>query len=271
MIPKIIHYCWFGKNPLDDMAKKCMESWRKFCPDYEIKEWNEENFDINSNRYVKEAYEAKKWAFVSDYVRLYALKNFGGIYMDTDVELLKNLDEFLQLSAFTGFEQTESMFTALVGCEKNSEIFSHLLSYYDGRSFFLPNGQMDLTTNTVIVTNMLQNKYNLLPNNQYQEIPGVVALFPKDYFCPKSYETGEIHLTENTVCIHHFNSSWISKFEKHINEKRLMYMHKYGKEKGNRKYSRWLKRNRLFIYIDKNGVRLTIKKIFQKLKIKGVK
>ena len=100
MIPKIIHYCWFGKNPLSDLAKKCIDSWKKYCPDYEIIEWNEENFDINSNVYVKEAYDSKKWAFVTDYVRLYALDKCGGIYMDTDVELLKGIDVFLENEAF---------------------------------------------------------------------------------------------------------------------------------------------------------------------------
>ena len=104
MIPKVIHYCWFGKKPLPPLAVNCIDSWKKFCPDYEIIEWNEKNFDINSNTYVREAYENKKWAFVSDYVQLYALYNYGGIYMDTDVQVLKPLDAFLNDQAFSGFE-----------------------------------------------------------------------------------------------------------------------------------------------------------------------
>ena len=104
MIPKIIHYCWFGGKPKPELAEKCIESWKKFCPDYEIVEWNEGNFNINSNLYVKQAYEAKKYAFVTDYVRLYALYTQGGIYMDTDVMVLKPLDEYLNHEAFSGFE-----------------------------------------------------------------------------------------------------------------------------------------------------------------------
>ena len=138
-IPKIIHYCWFGGNPLSEMEMKCIASWRKNCPDYEIKRWDESNFDIHINQYVQEAYEAKKWAFVSDYARLYLLSEYGGIYMDTDVEIVQNLDRFLVHNAFTGFEDDNHIPTAIMGAEKGHRWIKYLLSYYDGRHFYRDN------------------------------------------------------------------------------------------------------------------------------------
>ena len=120
MIPKIIHYCWFGGNPLPPLALKCIESWKKYCPDYEIKIWDESNFDININKYATEAYEAKKWAFVSDVARLWVLYNYGGIYMDTDLEVIKPLDEFLYHKAFSGFEDEVNIPTGIIASEKNN-------------------------------------------------------------------------------------------------------------------------------------------------------
>ncbi len=235
MIPKIIHYCWFGGNSLNDLAKKCIESWKKHCPDYKIIEWNESNFDINSNTYVKEAYGAKKWAFVTDYVRLYALCNFGGIYMDTDVELLKKPDSFLKHAAFSGFESNKEITTGIMASEKNGEWVKYLLSYYDNKHFLLPDGKPDLTTNVTAITNMTCWKYKIQPNNTFQQIDGVLALYPKDYFCPKNYETGEIVLTENTVCIHHFNASWHSEESRKEHEYYVSLVNKYGKKRADKK------------------------------------
>ena len=131
MIPKIIHYCWFGGNPLSDLAQKCIDSWKKYCPDYEIKEWNESNFDLNSCDYVREAYQAKKWAFVTDYVRLYAMVTEGGIYMDTDVEVIRPLDSFLSNRAFSGFEDETNIPTGIMACEKGFPLFEELLEEYN--------------------------------------------------------------------------------------------------------------------------------------------
>ena len=146
-IPKKIHYCWFGNNELPEEQKKYIETWKKHCPDYEIKEWNEKNFDINSNKYVKEAYEAKKFAFVSDYVRLHALYNEGGIYMDTDIEVLKSFDVFLKHTAFIGFEDLKHIGTGVIGAEKGNKWIRLLLKDYDNISFYTKNGEIDLTTN----------------------------------------------------------------------------------------------------------------------------
>ena len=129
MIPKTIHYCWFGGNPLPDLAVKCIDSWKKYCPDYEIKEWNEKNFNLDACPYVREAYEAKKWAFVSDYARLYAMVTEGGIYMDTDVEVLKPLDEYLDNLAFSGFQTEKEIPTGIMACEKGFPLFNSDLYY----------------------------------------------------------------------------------------------------------------------------------------------
>ena len=227
MIPKKIHYCWFGGNPLPEDAKKYIESWKKYCPDYEIIEWNESNFDINSNIYVKEAYESKKWAFVTDYVRLYAMYNYGGIYMDTDVEVLKPLDPFLKHEAFSGFETSDYIPTGIMACKKHFDLFKELLDYYNDRHFILKNGQFDTTTNVITITNICK-KYGLKPNNTYQEVRGF-ALYPNDYFCPKSHVTGEIKTTDNTVTIHHFAGSWLTERDKKNVKRQQKLCEKYGK------------------------------------------
>ena len=209
MIPKVIHYCWFGGNPLTELAEKCIESWHKFCPDYEIIRWDESNFDISQNRYCTEAHECKKWAFVSDYARLKILYKHGGIYMDTDVEVTRNLDQFLAHPAFSGFEDETHIPTGIMASEKEGEWVKHLLSYYDDRPFILEDGNFDLTTNVESITQMTLSKYPLSLNNTYQEAAGAFALYPFDFFCPKDCVTGKLHMTENTCTIHHFDGSWI--------------------------------------------------------------
>ncbi|MEO2075952.1 MAG: glycosyltransferase [Bacillus sp. (in: firmicutes)] len=208
-IPKIIHYCWFGKKAYNDLTIKCIESWKKYLPDYELIEWNEDNFDIDTNRYVREAYDSKKFAFVTDYVRLFVLNKFGGIYMDTDIEILKNFDGLLDHSAFTGFEDKDTLQTAIMGSKKENEWVKSLLEYYETRNFINKDGFFDLTTNVSIITNITYHKYNITLNNKLQEIEGILTIYPKDYFCPKNFYTEKISLTKNTFTIHHFNGSWI--------------------------------------------------------------
>lgn len=207
MIPKTIHYCWFGRNPLPKLAKKCIRSWKRYCRGYEIIEWNEDNFDISAAPlYVRQAYEAKKWAFVTDYVRLYAMVNYGGIYMDTDVEVVKPLDQFLSHQAFSGFEDATNIPTGIMACEKGFPLFDQLLHYYDDIPFLKPDGSCDLTTNVLIITDLCVKK-GLLQNNSFQVVEGF-ALYPNDVFCPRNLSTGEVERTENTATIHWFSASW---------------------------------------------------------------
>lgn len=210
MIPKIIHYCWFGGKELPEDAKKCIQSWQKFLPEYEIIKWDEENFDINSNKFVKEAYQAKKFAFVTDFVRLYALYNFGGVYMDTDVEALASFDEFLLHNAFSGFENNNMVPTGMMASEKGGKWVSELLETYKNRSFFLSDGSLNMVSNTKLITDYMIKK-GLKQNNSFQDFPGLVTLYPSEYFCPKDHATGSINLTENSKCIHHFAASWIPR------------------------------------------------------------
>lgn len=206
MIPKIIHYCWFGRGEKPTLALKCIESWHKFLPNYEFKEWNEDNFDINQNQYVREAYEARKFAFVTDYVRLYALYNEGGIYLDTDVEVLGNFDKFLNHHAFSGFETDNFVPTGMMAAEKHSVWAKELLDDYSNRKFIKEDGSYDLLANTKTITKYMLTK-GIVLNNTYQDFPGLCTMYPSDYFCPKDHRTGRINLTSNSVCIHHFAGS----------------------------------------------------------------
>ncbi len=209
MIPKKIHYCWFGRGEMPELAKNCIESWKRLCPDYEIVEWNEDNFDINGNTYVKEAYEARKFAFVSDYVRLYAIYTQGGIYMDTDVETKKNLDEFLKHKAFMGFENKTSIGTGIIGCEKENSVVLRLLNGYSQRCFIKEDGTLDITTNVVTITKEFE-KLGVQLNNEYQEIDGL-AIYPQNVFCPKLSSWGKKEHKEHAYTIHYFDGSWKSE------------------------------------------------------------
>lgn len=208
MIPKVVHYCWFGRGEMPELAKKCIASWKTFLPDYEIKEWNEDNFDINSNQYIREAYESRKFAFVTDYVRLYAIYMEGGIYMDTDVEVLKTLNPFLHHHAFSGFETDGNVPTGMMAGEKGSVWAKELLDMYDNRKFIMADGSFDMTTNTTVITKYMLGK-GLVLNNRYQDFPGLCTMYPAEFFCPKDHRTGKIKCTHNTVCIHHFAGTWL--------------------------------------------------------------
>ena len=207
MIPRRIHYCWFGRGQMPDLAIKCIESWHKYMPDYEYKLWNEDNFDINSIPYVKEAYESKKYAFVTDYVRLYALYTEGGIYMDTDVEVLKPYDDLLYLSGFTGYEGSKYLppVTGTMASIAGGEWVKEQLGAYNGIHFLSEDGKMDLTTNTIRISTIMK-KNGFVPDGKKKTYKDM-TIFPTDFFCPKQ-TTGEFLLTENTYCDHHFTGSW---------------------------------------------------------------
>lgn len=208
MIPKIIHCCWFGGNPMPRSVKKFMGSWRKCLPDYEIKIWTEKEFNpLDSIPYVKEAYECAKYAFVSDYVRLYALSQYGGIYLDTDVEILKSLDPYIE-TPFMCFEDDDKLSTAIIAAEKSTSWVNDILGMYKERRF-LNNGEMDLTTNVEFISKQFI-KWGLCVGGQRQTVNDVV-IYPSVYFSPKSWGTGKYHITEDTVAIHHFAGSWHSR------------------------------------------------------------
>lgn len=216
MIPKKIHFCWFGKNKKPELVIRCVASWKKYLVDYEIIEWNEDNFDINSNLFVKEAFCAGKWAFVSDYVRLWALYNYGGIYLDSDVEVIKSLDEFLEYPAFGGFsgayEVTNNVEipSAVMGAEKGNLWLKYLLDYYKDRKFILPDGAYDMVTNAAIITRMSEDLFE--PNNKKQTMKlGEVELFPMEYFEPINPVNNIDVFSENSYCIHWHNCSWMTK------------------------------------------------------------
>lgn len=206
-IPRTIHYIWFGGKPLPPMAERCMASWKEHCPDYEIIRWDESNFDSGGNRYFEEALAAKKWAFASDYARLKVLVEHGGIYMDTDVEVLRPLDCFLEEEAFSGFEAPSRIQTALMACRNAFPLFKRLLHDYDERSFVQPDGSYDETTNVTAITNACL-ELGLSLNGKKQTVEGF-TLYPRDYFCPKDGKTRQVHLTENTYAVHHFDGAWL--------------------------------------------------------------
>ena len=195
------------------LAEKCLKSWRKYLPDYELKLWNEESFDVTSNRYTKEAYDAKKYAFVTDYVRLFALYNYGGIYMDTDVEILKNIDEFLLAPAFSGFENQTHIPTGIMGSVRHGIWIKELLNHYNDQKFILDDGSLNTVSNTITISRIMKEGGFKFDNN-LQNYKDIVTIYPSDYFCPKSYDNGKITLTPNTFCIHHFAGSWISNSKK---------------------------------------------------------
>lgn len=218
-IPKVIHYCWFGGNSLPELAKKCIASWRKYLPDYEIKEWNESNFDVYQAPYIAEAYKLKKYAHVSDYARFWILYNYGGIYFDTDVEVIRPIDDILERGSYVGLECQEGTVydnpngnvnpgLGVAVC-KEHPYFRRMLDYYNNHHFVRWNGK-----NTGNVT--LQFTQFLDFNHQKQLEGGIVLvnslfIYPIEYFCPLNYYTGEISITENTRTIHHYMASWVKK------------------------------------------------------------
>lgn len=215
MIPKKIHYCWFGGNPIPEKDKKCIESWRKYCPDYEIIEWNESNYDVNKNKYMSQAYEAKKWGFVPDYARLDIIYNEGGIYLDTDVEIIKPLDELLFDKGFAGFEGIEFISLGLgFGAEKGNPIIKKLLESYDDLLFINENGMLNLTPSPTYSTEAMK-KTGFMLNGIKQTIDGF-TVYPKEYFCPRDYYTGKLSKTQNTYTIHWYNASWKTPHQKRM-------------------------------------------------------
>lgn len=215
MIPKIIHYCWFGRNPKPKLAEKCIKSWKKHCLDYEIIEWNEDNFDIlKCPLYVRQAYEKKKWAFVTDYVRLQVVYEHGGIYMDTDVELKKSLDSLLIHKAYFGFEDGEYIATGLgFGAVAGHPVLRKMMDDYRGISFIKEGGSFDVTPCPQRNTQVFL-EYGLKQDDSKQVLGEDILILPSVYLCPISYQTKERAHSSKTISIHWFDASWQTENEK---------------------------------------------------------
>ena len=212
MTPKILHYCWFGRNPLPEATCKYIESWKKYCPDFQIIEWNEDNFDIHCCKFIEQAYEAKKWAFVADYARFYAMYHVGGIYIETDTELIRPINELLQYDAFFG-RGPRTMTLPLCGTIKGGMVAESMLSYYHNHEF-IKNGAPDLTTVNQILFNVLTTQYGLVANNQLQVLRGNTAVYPKEYFFSTESSTGIIKRNPKLFLIHYADASWLSNEKK---------------------------------------------------------
>ena len=215
IIPKTIHYCWFGKGELPPLAKKCLKSWRKYLPDYKIIEWNEDNFDVNICQYTKEAYNSKKYAFVSDYARFWILYHYGGIYFDTDVEVIRSIEPIIRKGPFMGCEiKTDEILWPKVACGlgigvyKGHHIYKEILDHYNTSAFIL-NGTLDQTTVVNRVTEILK-KHGLKQTNAIQNCEDII-IYPPEFFCPMSHATRKITITTNTYTIHHYDASWLKK------------------------------------------------------------
>lgn len=224
MIPKIIHYCWFGRNPLPELAQKCIASWKKYLPDYEIKEWNEDNFDVNIIPYTAEAYAQKKYAFVSDYARFWILHKYGGIYFDTDVEVIRPIDDIIARGNFMGFETDPKLKDDIsnnperllwvnpglgLGVSSGNRLIDQMLHYYDGQHFVHEAVMKNQITIVCIATKVLIE--NGLINTQGIQKVDDCYIYPSEYFCPINVTTGRIHVEKNTRTIHHFAGTWVDK------------------------------------------------------------
>lgn len=203
-IPKIVHYCWFGNNKMSKLSLHCLDSWKKYLPDYTFIKWDESKIDINQNQYIQEAYKNKKYSFVADFTRIYALYNYGGIYLDLDVELKNTFDDFLTNGMFFSFEDTHHVSTAIIGSQKNHFFLKEILDYYDKAKF-------SLKTNVDLITQKLC-QYGLVENNQYQTIcNNNITIYPSDYFSPLKFGEEIPKITNNTVCVHLFEGTWQDK------------------------------------------------------------
>ena len=222
MIPKVIHYCWFGRNPKPRSVKKCIKSWKKYCPGYEIIEWSEDNYDVSQNLYMKQAYDAKKWSFVSDFTRLDIICRYGGIYLDTDVELIKSIDGLLDDDFFCGFElNSRGAMVALglgFGAVKEHPLVKKLLSMYDTLQFLGQDGALNLTPSPDYTSQMLTTCGFVLEN--VTQRVGRDVVYASDVLSPLFFPTGEITITENTLSIHHYDASWFSKEKQRDKRKR---------------------------------------------------
>lgn len=231
MIQKKIHYCWFGGEQLPDKDRLCISSWKKYCPDYEIIEWNESNYNIRKNKYMYEAYKNKKWGFVPDYARFDIVYNNGGIYLDTDVEIIKPIDELLTNKAFMGLEEGCLVNGGIgFGAEIWNPIMKGLRDMYDMLSFLKDDGSINTLPSPYYITDYLL-KHGLVRKNEIQDLD-IIKIYPSEFFAPMEFSTGRLKITENTYSIHHYNASWLEKDEKDSLEMSRKINRIFGKKIG---------------------------------------
>lgn len=221
-IPKIIHYCWLSGSAYPQLVQDCMESWKKFCPDYEIVLWDMNKFDVHSVKWVEQAVQQKKWAFAADYIRLYALYNYGGIYLDSDYELLKPLDPYLTYGGVLSAESKHSICMAMMAVEPKCPWIKEMLDEYENVDFVDSSGKMDIVPNSKKAQAYLEKKYNYSWANEKQQLSEDLVIFPEEIFSPLNCFTGVLNVTKNTVGIHHYDNMWKSKKDKL--KKRLMQL-----------------------------------------------
>lgn len=236
-IPKVIHYFWLGGKPKPDSVLKCIDSWKKFCPDFEIKEWNESNYDVHKHPYMEKAYEEKRWGFVPDYGRLDIMYQYGGIYLDTDVEVLKDLSPLCEFKAFKGFENDEYVNDGQgFGCIPGLPIFKEMIACYEGKEpYDYSGGQKEYVESPKLCTKILL-RHGLKQDGSRQTV-GDIEIFPVDYFCPLDFDTGRLNITDNTYSIHHFDASWHGKSAKKAQMLMWRINRIFGKKLGRKIFS----------------------------------
>lgn len=220
MIPKTIHYCWFGGGQKSELIEGCIASWRKYCPDCEIIEWNESNYDVTKNLYMYQAYQAKRWGFVADYARLDIIYEYGGVYLDTDVELIKPIDDLFCGDGFVGLELAPKTDKDCIlvntgegfGAKPKDTIVEAMRDAYESERFLLPDGSLNLTTCTYYNTQVFK-QYGLKQENRLQQLEGI-TIYPVEFFSPMDWQSRKCTITNNTYSIHHYNLSWLSDEEK---------------------------------------------------------
>lgn len=207
MIPKIIHHCWFGRGPMPDLVVRSIESWRVALPNYTFRLWNEDNFDVNQITFTRQAYARRKFAYVSDYARLYALFQEGGIYLDTDVQVLRSFDPLLEAPAFMGFEEPKFLSTAVIGSEPGAPWLAVAMDYYKRKPFVRWYGKLNMKPNPQILTKLLSDHFALQANGANQTLPGVMAIYEQVVFSPYSYDPlRSLPVGDHSYTIHHFGN-----------------------------------------------------------------
>ena len=214
MIPKIIHLCWMSGDPFPSDIQKCIDSWKRILPDYEIWLWDTKRFDLSTSVWVTEAYDKKKYAFCADYIRMYALFNYGGVYLDSDVEVLRSFNDLLTLPYFIGYESKQYFEAAVIGAEKGNPFIGDVLAYYKDRHFVKENGSLDIQIMPEVMMNVTNSKWKRVLINEISDFindPTIINVFPYDWFSPID-STGKryvLRVSKNTYCIHHFASAWV--------------------------------------------------------------